>query len=454
MSTLPISVTHTTLAGHTRDSVIGPSVAIGFFAATFLWSAWFITHLPWLGLSQQVALPIMLGVWLGAFVFGGTYVRHSRAIVGAIAGAVSAALGLLILFSMLSGKDPSGAPRQWPEHLPLIVGGFLCTGLISGLVGVVGGGVFARANIDSSSEAWLGRFAKVVVLVAAPLLFVGGLVTSTQSGMAVPDWPSSFGMNMFLYPLGTGVNPSIFLEHSHRLFGTLLGVASMVLAGWAAWKAPTPFAKGLGIALFVLVVLQGLVGARRVLDNDRLLAMLHGVSAQLVFAGLVTFAVHVSPGFRIARHTPVTGARRAKAITTSTMHALILQLVLGAAYRHFRHDHILYSHALFAFLVTFGGFMAAAVVWGLRDTRTNAPLPSSGLLPRAALAVAGSIVLQFLLGWFAFGFAGKQAQASGPLQALIRTVHQANGAVVLGAVTVLFVAVRGAFRASRNGAAG
>ena len=449
MSTRTIETVRTKGALPDRASVIGPAITIGFFAATFLWVTWFVTHLPWLGLSQRVSLPLMLGAWLGAFAWGGTYVRQLRLAVGALAGVISALLGLLILFSMLSGKDASGASRPWPEQLALIVGGFVCTGLVSGVAGVMGGGVLSRAGVDSSSQAWLGRFAKVTVLLAAPLLFVGGLVTSTQSGMAVPDWPTSFGVNMFLYPLGPGVDPSVFLEHSHRLFGTLLGVASIVLAWWGATRAPSTFARGLGVALFVLVGLQGVLGGQRVLENERLLAMLHGVSAQLVFAALVTFAVHVSPGYRLVTHTPVTGARRAKFLATLTMHSLILQLVLGAAYRHFRMDHILYTHAAFAFVVTFAGFMAAATVWGLRDAGTNSPLPSTGLLSRGALWVAGSIILQFLLGWFAFGFAGKQAQADGPLQALIRTVHQANGAVVLGSVTAMFVGVRAAFRASR-----
>ena len=67
------------------------------------------------------------------------------------------------------------------------------------------------------------------VVAVAPLLFVGGLVTSTNSGMAVPDWPNTFGSNMFLYPLGPRAQPDVYLEHSHRLFGTLVGLATLKL---------------------------------------------------------------------------------------------------------------------------------------------------------------------------------------------------------------------------------
>lgn len=455
MSTMPVQTARTTLATPSPTTVIGPSVTIGFFAAAFLWVTWFITHVPWIGLSQQVALPIMLGVWLLAFALGGTYVRHARVAVGVAAGAISSALGLLILLSMLAGqKDAAGSPTLIPRA-PAVIAGFIFTGVVAGVIGVVAGGVLSRGPVDSSPRAWLARFAKVGVMATAPLLFVGGLVTSTQSGMAVPDWPTTFGSNMFLYPLGPLVDPGVFFEHSHRLFGTLVGCTTLVLAIWGFRQAPTKFARGLAIAAFVCVALQGVLGGVRVIENKTVLAMIHGISAQLIFALLVMFAVHVSKGYALVADTPAQGARRAKFFATLAMHSLILQLLLGAAYRHFSRDgvrfpHILYTHAAFAFVVTFAAFMAAAVVWGLRDAKTGDPLKPGSLLNRAAQWTAASVVVQFLLGWFAFGFGGAQAEADGVLQALVRTIHQANGAVVIGAVTALFVAARAAHRASRG----
>lgn len=436
-------------AVHDPLYIIGPSMTIGFFAATFLWTTWFITHLPWLGLAQQVALPIMLAVWFGAFVWGGTFVRARRVQIGALAGFVSAALGLLILFSMIGGAKASEGAEPGPNKL-LMAGAFLVFGALVGLAGTLAGGVRARAEIFDSPQDWLARFAKVAVLATAPLLFVGGLVTSTQSGMAVPDWPTTFGMNMFLYPLGPRVDPGVYFEHSHRLFGTLVGAASVVLAFFGGVAGPTRFVQRLSVIAFVLVASQGVLGGMRVIQNKTALAMVHGISAQLIFACLVVLAVHLSRGYQAVSSTPVLGARRAKLFGTLAMHSLIVQLVLGAAYRHLRHDHILYTHALFAFLVTFGAFIAAATAWGLRDARTSEPLPASGLPARAATWVGISVIVQFVLGWFAFGFAGKQMQAADVGQALLRTVHQANGALLLGAVTALFVAARGAFRASRD----
>ena len=70
------------------------------------------------------------------------------------------------------------------------------------------------------------------MLVAAAtfiLLMAGGLVTSNRAGMAVPDWPATFGSNMFLYPLSK-MTGGIYFEHTHRLLGTFVGLAAITLA--------------------------------------------------------------------------------------------------------------------------------------------------------------------------------------------------------------------------------
>lgn len=456
MSTMPIQTPRAVLANPTALSVIGPAVTIGFFAAIFLWITFFVTHLPWVGMPPGLAIPVMLGVWLVAFGIGGTYIPRGRAAVGALAGAISAALGLLIVLSLLKAQQAADGSGSAGPQTPAYIAGFLCTGVVAGLVGVSLGGLAASGrSVDASSGAWLGRFAWVTVLAAAPLLFVGGLVTSTQSGMAVPDWPTTFGNNMFLYPLGPQVDPAVYLEHSHRLFGTLLGCATIVLAGWGVTRGPTRFARGLAVAALLGVVLQGVLGGVRVIENKTVLAMVHGVTAQLLFALLVMLAVHLSKGYFNVLHEPVQGARRAKFFATLAMHSLILQLLLGAAYRHLNRDgvrfpHILYTHAAFAFIVTFAAFMGAAVVWGLKDAKTGEALGPGNLLHRAAAWAATSVIVQFVLGWFAFGFGGKQLEAASVLQALIRTAHQANGAIVIGAVTAMFVAARAAWRASKD----
>ena len=76
----------------------------------------------------------------------------------------------------------------------------------------------------------------VAAVFTLPLLFVGGSVTTYRVGMAVPDWPTTFGINMFLYdfwnaPFGVRV------EHTHRLYGAAVGLATIVLAVWLRWSS-------------------------------------------------------------------------------------------------------------------------------------------------------------------------------------------------------------------------
>src|ERR1700737_4682073 len=89
---------------------------------------------------------------------------------------------------------------------------------------------------------WFGLVSAVGVLV---LISSGGLVTSHEAGMAVPDWPNSFGYNMFLFPISRWVG-GIFFEHTHRLIASLVGLLTLVLCGmtlvienrlWVKWLA-------------------------------------------------------------------------------------------------------------------------------------------------------------------------------------------------------------------------
>src|ERR671915_2638724 len=100
-------------------------------------------------------------------------------------------------------------------------------------------------STPSSISPWPHRFALLTALVTFPLLFVGGLVTSTGSGLAVPDWPTTFGHNMFLYPL-SGMVGGILYEHSHRLLGALVGFLTVVLTLWLWLKESRLWLRWLG----------------------------------------------------------------------------------------------------------------------------------------------------------------------------------------------------------------
>src|SRR5436190_24041102 len=101
-----------------------------------------------------------------------------------------------------------------------------------------------------------------------PLLFLGGLVTTLRVGMAVPDWLTTFGVNMFLYNF---LNDSIGvqLEHSHRLYASAVGVACIVLAGTLLWADPRRWVKALGVLALAGVIAQGVLGGTRVTQNSQ-----------------------------------------------------------------------------------------------------------------------------------------------------------------------------------------
>src|SRR5213592_662720 len=104
---------------------------------------------------------------------------------------------------------------------------------------------------------WPHRLALLTTVATFPLLFVGGLVTSTGSGLAVPDWPTTFGYNMVLFPWSRMVG-GILYEHSHRLMGALVGLLTLALAG-ALWRAGGRLRR-LGLVAVAVVLAQGVLG--------------------------------------------------------------------------------------------------------------------------------------------------------------------------------------------------
>lgn len=437
---------------HGRSETLGSVLVIGFAAAVAVWCAWFITHLPWLGVAEQTSIPLLGGVWVAAIALGASKVAKPRAIlIGALAGAVCSILGLLILGSKLThAPDASGVSAGLKPAAGVIALGFLGLGTLLGGIGGAIGMAIGRNVPPAGRERWLARFALVACIAIAPLLFVGGLVTSTDSGMAVPDWPNTFGSNMFLYPLGPRSAAGPFLEHSHRLFGTLIGLTTLTLMVLVfAWEKST-WVRSVAVTAFVLVCLQGLLGGQRVaietwlsgsdpakaVKVGRWLAMGHGVLAQLVFGVVVALAVYLSPAYR-AVPSAITPPlpRKLRIFSTAVLHTLILQLIFGAMYRHLRSDHALYSHIGFSIIVVV--FALAAGFSFTSDPVRRLPAGRSlGLLGKALVTV---VAVQFILGWATFGFGGSGHQAASHGQALIRTAHQANGAVLLALATATFI---------------
>ena len=135
---------------------------------------------------------------------------------------------------------------------------------------------------------------------------IGGLVTSKGVGMAVPDWPTTYGYNMFFFPISQWTG-GIFHEHVHRLVASLLGLWTIVLALGLQWSDARRWVRALGWLAVGLVVIQGVLGGKRVVLNavDVLgvpgaifFGVLHATTAQVFLSLLATLVFATSPAFQ------------------------------------------------------------------------------------------------------------------------------------------------------------
>jgi hypothetical protein len=156
----------------------------------------------------------------------------------------------------------------------------------------------SRRHIESMG---LHRFAVLTAGATFVLLFIGGLVTSTGSGLAVPDWPLSFGM---VFPPMVG---GVLFEHGHRLAASAVGILTVALALWTVVGDQRPAVRALGLLALLAVVLQGVLGGVTVLYKLPLaVSVTHACLAQVFFCLTVTLAVLTGTGWSAprARHAP------------------------------------------------------------------------------------------------------------------------------------------------------
>lgn len=180
----------------------------------------------------------------------------------------------------------------------------------------------------------LHAFAAFVAFATLVLIFMGGLVTSHDAALAVPDWPNSFGYNMFLFPWSRMVG-GIFYEHSHRLMGSFVGVLAIILAVWLWRVDPRRWVVRLGFLALLLVIIQGTLGGLRVVLLVKNLAFFHACLAQGIFCLMAAIALFTS-GWWVRRGAEIPtlkdwGIRRLTIVATVV---IVVQLMLGAAMRH------------------------------------------------------------------------------------------------------------------------
>ncbi len=248
-----------------------------------------------------------------------------------------------------------------------------------------------RISTDPAANPWLHRFVVIIALATLLLIIIGGLVTSHGVGMAVPDWPNTYGYNMFLFPFSKWVG-GILYEHSHRLMASFVGVLTTSLALWL-WARETsgksrrwgigsilfifalmgarrmpvyvslacvaPFAIGfafykflrssgqlrwLGVIAFAAVILQGVLGGLRVVWIEDEIGIFHATLAQLFFSFMCAIALLTSQWWQKSGPVDATEqgmpvleketSLKPRWLLPATTLLLLIQLALGATMRH------------------------------------------------------------------------------------------------------------------------
>ena len=414
-------------------------VALGFGTTVAAWAVAYVCRLPAvMAPSWLVGALLLVCLAGGGFAAGRWTGEGMRA--GLWVGVTSAFLDLLILGSALTAAGGGRlAPTAW-LWLPgwLVLGGAL--GAAGGAAGIL------RAGAEAPPRDWTALFAQVAAAATFLLVIAGGLVTSKEAGLAVVDWPNSFGYNMFLYPLSR-MTGGIYYEHAHRLFGSLVGLTTVVLA-ILLWRVDhRRWVRNLGVVAVAAVVVQGVLGGLRVTGHLTMsastevtrpslgLAIVHGVFGQLFFALMVGLAIVTSVAWRNAGAAEKSeGSGTDRALQGSMLLALLLQLGLGALQRHLAAG--LWIHITMAAVVATLGAAVAVRIFGFH----------SGIRPLGRLAklLLTALSIQLVLGLAALAATGGVAVQGEPgvLAVTLATAHQACGALLLAATLLLVIWTR------------
>jgi cytochrome c oxidase assembly protein subunit 15 len=263
------------------------------------------------------------------------------------------------------------------------------------------------------------------------LILAGGLVTNTGSALAVPDWPTTFGHNMFLYPWSQMVG-GVFYEHSHRLLGFLVGMLTVTVAVALWWTERRGWVRAVGGIAVGLVVVQGVLGGLRVVLLEGAIAIVHGCVAHAFFAVVVVLAVVTSRQWDEIPAMP--GAGPLRALAAGAVGLLYLQIVLGALLTHAGRLslHLAGAAAVFVFVP-----MVTA-----RARATGQHLVTG---PAGLLAVLLTVQLALGAGAYLTGFSSVAIPGGRVLALALPVLHRLGAALILGtAVTLLAVLIKAA----------
>ena len=277
-----------------------------------------------------------------------------------------------------------------------------------------------------------------------PLIWLGGLVTTHDAGMAVPDWPGTYGYNLFLYPLSTWLfGPfDLLVEHGHRLLASVVGLLAIILCFVARRFESRGWVRRLCWLLLGAVISQGLLGGIRVLLDERVVALIHGVGGPLVFSLACWIVMVNSADWKNAEsNLRASGLRWA---TRGLFLLSICQLVLGAHLRHALPTwrptlfvSFVHTHLLLALLITLFVILSTIMVF-LRPYREHRALrlPAMLLVGVVLVQVAlgfGTWISNYALPWPELNafFANYTIAGRGFWESMIINGHQATGSLLI-----------------------
>ena len=296
----------------------------------------------------------------------------------------------------------------------------------------------------------LHRWAVATTALTFLLIVAGALVTSRDAGLAVPDWPLSFGT----------VNPprwyaidNVRTEHGHRVIAGIVALVTILMGLRIRKLATDPVVRRLGALAVGAVLLQALLGGLRVLHLSVDLAMVHGCLGQLFLSIVVAIAALTSPHWQRTANPataegPSTGLRR---LAIALPVAVLGQLVIGIMIRHggVALRPLLASSIFYAHLVLACGVVAIAL--RLRSLLAASALRGARLsyAARRAHLLLGLVLTQLLVGFGSFLVTETMAydRQATLLESWVPTLHVALGAGILA--TSVVIAAHVAVRAPR-----
>ena len=293
----------------------------------------------------------------------------------------------------------------------------------------------------------LHRFAKLLAVCTVFLILAGSLVTSHDAGLSVPDWPTSYGWNMFTFPPSMWV-ANIFYEHGHRLVASGVGFLTIIMTVWLLLAEPRRWMRWLGVTALAAVIAQGLLGGLTVkYFLPPAVSTAHAALAEIFFCMTVAIALFTSPGWQRPNAAAVDDSYVRRLATTTTV-VVFCQILVGATMRHtgaglaipdfplmFGHlipDHwdsgiiVHFTHRVGAVAVAAMALWTSITVWRRHSDHVDLAHPS--------LLILIAIVIQTTLG--ALTVLSRR-------QPWINSLHVVGGALVL--TTSLVITLR-AFR--------